>query len=598
MLYNLVTNSQPVHAAETKIFTKENNALVKTEYGQCFLHSLYDRNREIKRLLAPVRENTQAIILFGSGLGDIFSYITKHFSTLEHLIIVEPNLDIFRRLLSRIDFIVFLKKCPQVTFIINLKIEDTRVFISQVMDENLYESLAFLAPLSYRTLYQNYYRSVIELSRDIVRRKTINIATNSYTSYRWLINEWRNQKHPHIDIETIMQKISPPPIIIVSAGPSLNKNIHLLPEAKQKALVLAVSSSMSILESHAILPHFRMAFDANQHNKNVFSSIDTATCPLIYSTALFHEILPMYKGALVQMVLNSNWISRYFRKKQAKSTILIRSGHTIANVAFDLACQWGSRKIILVGQDLCYTGNKMHASGAWDDNWDASEAIKKNWVSTKDIYGQPVYTDKPFLGMKDVFEELIAAHPHVKCINASEGGLSIAGAPNKTLRQVLDEDLTETLDLKNVIDHLLASEASIKLQENDTAKIVQIAESELAAIHSINQSQFVLLTEVHSLLERNFLSDKVLKKLRKFEKISEKLYRIDYYTDVVHPHLTDTYQILHRRFSCNSNETTKQVEALLNLSMGKATALKNFVQLSNDLIQEYQGKKLLNITYR
>ena len=597
MLHKLVTSSQPVHAAETKIFAKENNALVKTKTGQCFLHSLYDRSRELKKLFAAIQPNPQAIVLFGAGMGDAVSYINKHFPDLEHLIIVEPSQDIFKAFLAQMDLSLLLKNCSKVTFILNLSVEDTSTYLHQIMDQGLYQSLSFVAPLSYRTLYQSYYQSVVEFSRKAVRRKIINLATRSTSSYKWLINEWRNQKYFHADIETIMHRISPPPVIIVSAGPSLNKNIHLLPEAKEKALVIAVSSAMTILESHGIIPHFRMAFDGNQANRNLFAAVDTATCPLFYSSSLFHEVLPKYKGKLVQMVLNTDVISQYFRKKQHKPSTVIRSGHTIANVAFDLACCWGSTKVVLLGQDLCYTGERMHASGAWDDSTDLSEAMKKNWIPTKDIYGQPVYTDQKFLGMKGVFEEFIVAHPNVQCINASEGGLPIAGAQNKTLRQVLDEDLTESLNLTTLINQVLSSDVPAEEQVNSTKSVVELAEAELAEIKSINQLQFTVLAEAQSMQERKIFTEKILKKLKKFETVSEKLNRIDYYTDVIYPHLADTYQILNRRFAYSGSDEGKQLAAMLKIGTGKATALKAFSQLSSDLIQECQGKKVLNITY-
>lgn len=598
MLYNLVTNSQPVHAAETQIFTRENNALIKTACGQCFLHSLYDRNRELTKLFEKVQDNPQAIVLFGAGMGDAVLHINKRFAGLEHLIIVEPNLDVFKACLSKLDLRHLLKSCPKITIILNFSIEETGNYLHQIIDQDLFQSIAFIASLSYRTLYRSYFHSVLDLSRKAVRRKIINLATRSVTSSKWVINEWRNHRRAHVELETIMERISAPPVIIVSAGPSLNKNIHLLAEAKSRALIIAVGSAMTILDSHGIVPHFRMAFDGNQANRNLFAAVDTASCPLICSNALYYEVLPQYKGRTIQMILNTDYLSQYFRKKQHKACKLIRSGHSIANVAFDLACKWASKKIILIGQDLCYTNEKMHADGAWDDKLDLAETAKKNWLPAKDIYGQDVYTDQPFLGMKAIFEELVMLYPEVQCINASEGGLPIAGLKNKTLQQVLEEDLPQSLNLSALIDETLSSALPEEEHSAGALSVVKLAELELKEISTINQLQFSLLSEVQSMLERKIFTGKIIKRLKKFEAISERLSRIDYYTQVIYPHLSDTYQVLSRRFAYTGNDENRQLDAMLKLSTGKAAALKGIVRLSGDLVQEYRGEKVLTITYQ
>lgn len=597
-LYSLVTNSQPVHAAETTIFIKENNALIKTECGQCFLHSLYDRKRELAKLFEKVQANPQAIVLFGVGMGDAVLHINKRFSGLEHLIIVEPNLDVFKAFLSKLDLSHLLKNCPKITIILNFSTEETGNSLHQIIDQDLFQSISFIASLSYRTLYRSYYQSVIEFSRKAVRRKMINLSTRSVTSYKWVINEWRNHKKTHVELERVMERISAPPVIIVSAGPSLNKNIHLLSEAKSRALIIAVGSAMTILDRHGIVPHFRMAFDGNQANRNLFAAIDTASCPLICSNALYYEVLPEYKGKTIQMILNTDYLSQYFRRKQHKACKLIRSGHSIANVAFDLACNWGSKKIILIGQDLCYTNEKMHADGAWDDNLALAETARKNWLLAKDIYGEDAYTDQPFLGMKAIFEELILLHPEVQCINASEGGLPIAGTQNRTLRQVLEEDLPQSLNLSALIDESLSSALPEEEYAGNLLSVVKLAELELKEISTINQMQIELLNEAQSMLERKIFSKKIIKRLKKFEAIAEKLSRIDYYSYVICPHLSDTYQVLSRRFNYTGNDENRQLEAMLKLFAGKAAALKAIVRLSDDLVQEYLGKKVLNVTYQ
>lgn len=58
------------------------------------------------------------------------------------------------------------------------------------------------------------------------------------------------------------------PAIIVSAGPSLDKNVHLLNGLKDKALIIACGSTMSALNHHGVVPHILLATDA-AHDKDL-----------------------------------------------------------------------------------------------------------------------------------------------------------------------------------------------------------------------------------------------------------------------------------------------------------------------------------------
>ena len=61
-------------------------------------------------------------------------------------------------------------------------------------------------------------------------------------------------------------------------------------------------------------------------------------------------------------------------------------------------------------------------------------------MEEKDIYGNTVYTNKPFYGFKLWFDEFTASLPdNVKMIQATEGGLAIEGAETITFREAIDK---------------------------------------------------------------------------------------------------------------------------------------------------------------
>lgn len=589
MLYQLVAAATPVYKANTTILPAEHNAFVRTELGQCYLHSCYDREREWKKIFAATKPDTQALILFGLGLGDAIPYLKKHFAFLEHLIVIEPNIDVFKAFLTRVNLIHAFSSGLKVTFILNQSADSTRTYIHEFIQRGLYSAIAVVASISYRTLYRDYYQAVYATSLNAVRYTLVNLATRRFSFRKWLRNEWHNQKMAGLEWEAVMRSIPPLPVVIVSAGPALNKNIHLLAEAKEKALVIAVGSAMTILESHGIVPHFRMAYDGNEACKNVFDAIDSTKCPLIYGNTLYDKVLPEYKGKKIQMLLDSDRLTQYFCKRRQKGRTLIRSGPSVANVAFDLAARWGCPKIILVGQDLCYDGDRVHAAGAWDEK--SQLAVDKNaLIQVKDIHEQTVYTSRAFLGIKMCFEELIRIHANVQCINASEGGLVINGSRNKPLRRVLDEDVPERLDISALIDRALEEISGTERAAVIEDDVVDSAAAELESILRINAVQIAAVRKAASMQKCKVRPDKILEELQKVHVRWEKLYHIDYYKDIIHPVLADIVQALQRRFSYSGAEKDRKMESLLQIYSGKATVLQELAQFNKMLIDEYQEK--------
>lgn len=603
-LYKEITASLPVYQAETKVLLKTNNVFVKTASAQCYIHSLYDRHRELQKLFADIPPGTQALILFGLGMGDAITYITKHLTTLEHLIVIEPNIEVFKAFLTRIDLVATLQTCPKFSIIFNQTSDATAFALYNFIQHDLYTSLAIVAPLSYRSLYQTYYKSVKTIQKEAMRQTLVNISTRRFANYEWLANEWRNEKVDRINLETIINYLPPLPVILVSAGPSLNKNIHLLPEAKDRAIIIALGSAISTLERHGITPHFRMAYDGLKANKKIFDTVDTTTCALIYSNTLYYEVPLQYRGGKIQFILNTDHISQYFRRKQQKKAMVICSGPTIANVAFDLVCQCGCTKVIFTGQDLCFTGEKLHAAGSWDDaatNNIVSDNLASNtkMILTKDIYDQDVYTTTAFMSMKTVFEDLIKIHSKVQCINASEGGLPISGSQNKTLRQVLDEDLPDRADITALINKALAaSKNAAETPPANNIDATETAAAELAEICQINKANLEAIKQIHTMMELNMSSKKILNQLQKIKVNSRKFHRVDYYTNFIQYFLADTIQALHRRLAYAGPDKKNQAVSLLQIYTGEALAMEKLIRFNQALIEEYQGKTVLNIIYK
>lgn len=582
-LYKTVTASLPLYRADSQYIAEADNLLVKTTSGQCYLHSLYNKDRELKNLFSKLADDTKIIILFGLGMGHSLAFLASQFQEMEHLIVIEPNLDAFKHFLMQNDLPKVGGRFKRISFIVNQSDESTATMLEGLLGDELYRQPALIASISYRTLYADYFRGVQRGLTRVVRKMLINLSTQRYSLEKWLTNSWRNYWQESLRLEDIAPHITSLPVIIVSAGPSLNKNIHLLKEAKNKAMVIAVGSAISILDNHGIVPHLRMAFDGNKENKLVFNGVDTMKSPLLYCDALYHEILPNYHGPKIKMTLMNDFLTRYLDKLQQRETFLLNNGFSIANVAFDLACKLNSSHIILMGQDLCYTDDKMHADGSWSDGFIQG---KEGMIRAEDIYQRPVMTSQEYLGMKNVFEDLIRAY-RIKCINSSEGGLPILGSVNKPLRQVLDEELAKKIDITDIVEQaIVRAEKKRKDTVDNLTELMAKVECDLQEVNRIYQERLTLLREVRQLEVENEAVESILALLKEIQSGANQLQSIAYYQEVILPFMQYILQAIHGSFAYNGSDKTKQADALSRTYGGETAEVQRLLRLSEKLLEE------------
>ena len=86
------------------------------------------------------------------------------------------------------------------------------------------------------------------------------------------------------------------PAIICGAGPSLGKNIHILKELQNKALIMAGGTAMNVLNGAGINPHFGLGIDPNPaHFKRLISNIAFEE-PFFYRQRMYHRALKTIHG--------------------------------------------------------------------------------------------------------------------------------------------------------------------------------------------------------------------------------------------------------------------------------------------------------------
>lgn len=244
------------------------------------------------------------------------------------------------------------------------------------------------------------------------------------------------------------------PAILVSAGPSLSKNIEVLKQAKGHAFILSVDTALRKLLAEGVEPDAVIGVDANK-----WAAYDEAYVPhyehmmWIAETICNHAIMRGVKSYRNVMLDSGDQINNDIYKKAGCELPSLPTGGSVANTAFALLELWGFETVILVGQDLALTGNRRYSDTDTDAEKEAQEK-GYNIIPIEGYYGDTVKTRDDYLTYLKWFESEIAITDCKRVINATEGGAMIHGATNMPLQEALEQYAKESYDIRAIIDQV------------------------------------------------------------------------------------------------------------------------------------------------
>jgi len=238
--------------------------------------------------------------------------------------------------------------------------------------------------------------------------------------------------------------------IVVAAGPSLDKNIKELKKAEGKCLIVSTDTALKPLALAGVNPDISMILDGKKDDKYLSEKASRGV-PMVCTPYSGDSFLRLHEGEKLYTDTYCDHI-RNFCKKENIPFERIETGGSVANSCFAIAKYLKCKTIILVGQDLAYTGDKTHSAvtvrGA---KYTAVEDLE-NVVWSVDINGEKIRSSAEFQFYKEWFEEKIVEFPELTVIDATEGGVKIEGTIIKNLDDAIKEYCTGDFDFGKVFD--------------------------------------------------------------------------------------------------------------------------------------------------
>lgn len=419
------------------------------------LHSKYDVMEEAERLTKKIDFTKDSlIIVFGIGLGYHLFKLKEKISKETRVFIVEHNLDVLKYSLSNID-LESIFSTPQFFLLFgDEKQLEQQVFHQVGQFYNMIGNIQFI-------MLPNYYiynEKNIRVMHDI-RKRLSDYIVSFGNSLEDMLDGFRNN-YKNIDalmhsnsVNEIKDKYKNKPAIIVASGPSLQKNIQYLKEAQGKALIISCDASLRACKLNDVKPDAVSSLERVKETYEFFykgADIDE-NIVLLGPTLLWPKIYEEYKGKTIIMAKNNEgeegWWARHFDNIE-----YVNQGQSCATVAFAVAKEAGCNPIVLIGQDLAYTGGKIHSDITHTEHEGENDENKLDIdvVYMKDYNGNTIKSNYIYQLFKTWFEYQIITSPNIEVIDATEGGAYIEGSKVMTLKEVIKKYCDNNIDNRMV----------------------------------------------------------------------------------------------------------------------------------------------------
>ena len=401
------------------------------------LHSRYQPLDEAKRMVdaLPLGECI-AFHVHGFGLGYHVDELFERSSDEAILCIVENDLLLLRTAFEHRDFAELIRS-NRVMFFWQL---DKAGLFSRLMTHSATVAMAFgqVDHAPSLQLAPEFHRQMQTWCDEFKAFTKTNISTLVLNGRRTAQNVTQNLPWyvATPSLSRLKDCYKGKPAVIVSAGPSLRKNKHLLPAITGKAVIIAVQTTLQPLLEMGVEPHFVTSLDYHDICTRFFEKLprDLRT-ELVAEPKATNAVFDLHTGPL--SLLGNDFAETLLAEMKLNKSKL-PSGATVAHLAYYVAEHCGCDPIIFIGQDLGFSDGLCYSPGtSYEDVWNPElsrfcSVEMKQWDQivrdrnilrkTVDHQGRPTYTEERLFTYLQQFERDFAKSK-ARIIDATEGGV-------------------------------------------------------------------------------------------------------------------------------------------------------------------------------
>ncbi|EIC9323571.1 motility associated factor glycosyltransferase family protein, partial [Campylobacter coli] len=446
--------------------------------------------------------------------------------------------ELFILALSTIDLSEELKVYKVVLF--DCVAKDLEIQIAMIFDQqSILEYLSLYEMFISSHYYLKYYEtSILSLNELCIKSASVAIRNADITCFLPLLTHGQFLQNIPSMLESIpfqrilsQRKNKFDNAIVVSAGPSLAKQLPLLKACQDKAVIFCADGALSMLEKEGIVPDYVTNLDFTDLAMKFFQNKENKTSLNILSCATHPNVAHSLKAENCMIVLRNKALYQRFNFNDFG---YIDTGTHVSHFSYTLALALGFKNIIMIGQDLAFDeeGNSHSKGFDFGEKFSGEENIDKLKVPAYAGKGE-VLTHITWNDYRIKLEYLFACNEQkAKFYNATEGGARINFTEELSFKECCEKLLTKEKPqfelpkslTKNRSDKLLVKfKEKIQKDQDNAKRFLDDALALKQILESILSKDFILPLEFlekvyqnienfnHSLDEDEFIQDGILK---------------------------------------------------------------------------------------
>ncbi|EOH2489134.1 6-hydroxymethylpterin diphosphokinase MptE-like protein, partial [Campylobacter jejuni] len=473
------------------------------------------------------------ICIYGIGNALLIKNLAKHY---KHLFVFESEIELFILALSTIDLSEELKVYKIVLF--DCVAKDLEIQIAMIFDQqSILEYLSLYEMFISSHYYLKYYEaSILFVNELCIKSASVAIRNADITCFLPLLTHGQFLQNIPSMLESIpfqrilsQRKNKFENAIVVSAGPSLAKQLPLLKAYQDKAVIFCADGALSMLEKKGIVPDYVTNLDFTDLAMKFFQNKENKTSLNVLSCATHLSLVHFLDNKSV--VLRDDPLYQRFNLNDFG---YIDTGTHVSHFSYTLALALGFKNIIMIGQDLAFDeeGNSHSKGFDFGEKFSGEENIDKLKVPAYGGKGE-VLTHITWNDYRIKLEYLFACNEQkAKFYNATEGGARINFTEELSFKECCEKLLTKEKPkfelpkslTKNRSDKLLAKfKEKIQKDQENAKRFLDDALALKQILENILSKDFILPLEFlekvyqnienfnHSLDEDEFIQDGILK---------------------------------------------------------------------------------------
>jgi hypothetical protein len=232
------------------------------------------------------------------------------------------------------------------------------------------------------------------------------------------------------------------PAVVVSAGPSVDKQIELLKQHQNEIVIVSCLTMLKPLIENGINPDYVTALDYHPISAKFFEGLGDKhinRCEFILDPKVNNEVVKICKEYALSFIGNE-WLDSVLN--YSGDYMHNHHGSTVAHMSYSLAEHLGCDPILMIGQDLAFTDNKYYPECVLDcHEWkreNFTDIKNRPLIVEKDYQGNDIFTDDQMLTYREMFER-IWNDSNATAIDCTEGGIEKINVEYMTFKDAINE---------------------------------------------------------------------------------------------------------------------------------------------------------------